>query len=195
MLNLTPRETLTDPAGRPYFLWDCDLTLADFEARLRHGDPDVRAYFLAKMMRQARPDDVFQFARLAEIRALWPRLVKYLGRSRAFWSWLLDTWNRQADDLNEILVAKLAALLGRVELRDLQDVAALLKAGGDLIAALRDAPKKDAGFSAMTLAWVLESYEPRPLARALGWSEREASDIDGFRRELIERLTRAARPE
>ena len=29
----------------------------------------------------------------------------------------------------------------------------------------------------------------------LGWSEREASDIDGFRRELIERLTRAARPE
>jgi len=42
---------------------------------------------------------VFQFARLAEIRALWPRLVKYLGRSRAFWSWLLDTWNRQADDL------------------------------------------------------------------------------------------------
>jgi hypothetical protein len=49
-------------------------------------------------MRQAKPDDVFQFVTLARIRELWPRLDKYLGRSRPFWTWLLDTWSRQAND-------------------------------------------------------------------------------------------------
>jgi hypothetical protein len=43
-------------------------------------------------MRQAKPDDVFQFATLADIRAMWPRLVRYLGRSRTFWAWLLEAW-------------------------------------------------------------------------------------------------------
>ncbi len=47
------------------------------------------------------------------------------------------------DLMHEILTAKLTALLGRTELRDLVDVKALLDAGTDLAAALRDAPKKD----------------------------------------------------
>lgn len=58
------------------------------------------------------------------------------------------------DSMHEILAAKLTALLGRTELRDLVDVEALLKAGADLPAAVRDAPTKDAGVSAVTLAWV-----------------------------------------
>ncbi|MBI3050001.1 MAG: hypothetical protein HYY76_17005 [Acidobacteria bacterium] len=83
---------MTDRSGRPYFLWDCDLDLAQFQQRLRDRDPDVRAYVLAKLMRQAKPDDVFQFVTLAEIRESWPRLVRYLGRSKPFWAWLLDVW-------------------------------------------------------------------------------------------------------
>lgn len=98
MLNPTPRETLTDSRGRPYFLWDCDLTLSEFEAHLQDPDPDVRAYFLAKLMRQAKPDDVFQFATLPAIEESWSRVTRYLGNSRAFWTWLLETWRRQADD-------------------------------------------------------------------------------------------------
>ena len=98
MLSPTAPEVLTDSRGRPYFLWDCDLTVAEFEERLHDPDPDVRAYFVAKLMRQAKPDDVFTFLDLAEVRLLWPRLVRYLGNSRPFWSWLLDTWNRQAHD-------------------------------------------------------------------------------------------------
>jgi hypothetical protein len=35
-------------------------------------------------MRQAKPDDVFTFATLGEIRALFPLLVRYLGRTREF---------------------------------------------------------------------------------------------------------------
>jgi hypothetical protein len=95
MLNPTPPEALTDAHGRPYFLWDCDLTTAQFEQRLRDPNPDVRAYFAAKLMRQAKPDDVFQFVTLEAIRELWPRLSRFLGQSRPFWNWLLDAWDRQ----------------------------------------------------------------------------------------------------
>ena len=95
---------------------------------------------------------------------------------------------------HEILVAKLTALLGRTELRDLVDVQALIEVGTDLLAALRDAPKKDAGFSAMTLAWVLHGFEVAPLARALGWSEARAAAGDAFRRELIGLLMNISRP-
>ena len=98
------------------------------------------------------------------------------------------------DSMHEILVAKLAALLGRAELRDLVDVQALVDAGTDLTAALRDAPKKDAGFSAMTLAWVLYSFDVRPLARALGWSEAQSAGVEAFRNQLIDRLTEISRP-
>jgi hypothetical protein len=83
---------LVDAKGRPYFLWDCDLSLEQFRARLTDADPDVRAYLIAKLMRQAKPDDVFSFVTLAEIRALWARVEPQLGQTRAFWSWLLDLW-------------------------------------------------------------------------------------------------------
>jgi hypothetical protein len=92
VLNITPRERMTDAQGRPYFLWDCDLTLDGFEALLRDADPEVRAYNLGRLMRQARPDDVFAFVTLREIRAAWPLAQRYLGRTRAFWSWILDRW-------------------------------------------------------------------------------------------------------
>ncbi len=75
VLNLTPPEALTDPQGRPYFLWDCDLTLTELEERLRDPDPTVQAYFVAKLMRQAKPDDVFRFVTLVKVRTLWPTLV------------------------------------------------------------------------------------------------------------------------
>jgi hypothetical protein len=99
------------------------------------------------------------------------------------------------DGKDEILINKLTALLGRVELRDLQDVQALLSGGCDLLAALREAPRKDGGFSALTLAWVLETFDAHALARSLGWIEPDAVAIDRFRRDLIDRLTRTARPD
>ena len=84
-----------DRRGRPYFLWDSDLTVDEFRDRLRDPNPDVRAYFIAKLMRQAKPDDVFTFVSLATIRDHWGGLNRHLGKQRDFWSWLLDTWERQ----------------------------------------------------------------------------------------------------
>lgn len=83
---------MVDPEGRPYFLWDVDMTLDEFVRKLRDGDADTKAYFVAKLMRQAKPDDVFTFVRRAEIEALWPRLERFLGSARPMWRWLLDRW-------------------------------------------------------------------------------------------------------
>jgi hypothetical protein len=59
MLNPTPPEHLVDADGQPYFLSDGQMTLDEFRAGLRDPDPDVRAYLTGKLMRQAKPDDVF----------------------------------------------------------------------------------------------------------------------------------------
>ena len=92
MLSPTPPERLVDEAGRPYFLWDCDMTSDEFRARLRNPDPDIRAYHLGKLMRQAKPDDALAFVSLRDIRDLWPDLERYLGTTRPFWTWLLSRW-------------------------------------------------------------------------------------------------------
>jgi hypothetical protein len=86
---------MTDRAGRPYFVWDCDLTVEQFRAGLQSPDPEIRAYLVGKLMRQAKPDDVFLFVRPFTIRELWPRLKPYLGRTREFWTWLFETWESQ----------------------------------------------------------------------------------------------------
>lgn len=92
MLAPTPPERLVDARGRPYFLWDEDITLDVFCSRLVDPDPEVRAYYLGKLMRQAKPDDVFTFATLSEISQLFPLLDRYLGHSREFGIWVLDQW-------------------------------------------------------------------------------------------------------
>lgn len=71
---------------------DEDLTLQAFRERLVDPDPEVRAYYLGKMMRQAKPDDVFSFVTLREITALFPLVLRYLGRTREFWTWVLGYW-------------------------------------------------------------------------------------------------------
>jgi len=76
----TSRPQIYPGSWRPYFLWDEDLTLDAFRGRLADPDPEVRAYYLGKLMRQAKPDDVFTFASLREIRELlWHALPQPLG--------------------------------------------------------------------------------------------------------------------
>lgn len=89
----TPAERLTDALGRPYFLWDDEMSLESFREKLRDPDPEVRAYFIGKLMRQAKPDDVFSFVTVREIETEWARIERYLGKTREFWRWLLDRWS------------------------------------------------------------------------------------------------------
>lgn len=93
MLVLNPTKNLCDQQGRPYFLWDCDMSLHEFVEGLNSSDIEIRAYLTAKIMRQAKPDDVFTFVTLQQIKTLWPLLKRYLGKKLAFWDWLLSMWN------------------------------------------------------------------------------------------------------
>lgn len=92
VLNPTPRDVMLDAQGRPYFLWDVDLTLEQFEQQLRHPERATRLYWLGKLMRQAKPDDVLTFASVDQLAKAWPEVERTLGKSRAFWHWLLRTW-------------------------------------------------------------------------------------------------------
>jgi hypothetical protein len=101
----------------------------------------------------------------------------------------------RVDTLHEILVNKLTALLGRAEPRDLWDVKVLVDLGVDLERALADAPRKDGGFSPLTLAWVLRDWQPAVLATASGWPESVARELGPFRDWLVDRLATGSRPE
>ena len=86
---------LQDPAARPYFLWDeRDATVGSFRRVLAAANEDEKARLLGKLMREARDEDVWHFTTVAEVRALMPKIDRYLGRRRAFWRYLLEAWQR-----------------------------------------------------------------------------------------------------
>lgn len=66
------------------------------------------------------------------------------------------------DTMREIAANKVAALLGRGELKDLVDLQRLAGEGVDLRQAVRDATKKDAGIDPATLLWVLGDLRIAP---------------------------------
>lgn len=94
----------------------------------------------------------------------------------------------------EILVNKLTALLSRSEIRDLSDVKRLLEQGLDLEAALDAAPSKDAGFSAMTLAWVLRHLPVAVLGLEAGLEPLRVAALETFRDSLVQRLVALSAP-
>ena len=99
------------------------------------------------------------------------------------------------DSTRAILAEKLCALLERSEIRDLVDVEALLKSGESLELAVADAPRRDSGFSALTLAWVLRNFDVKALASSANVPDVAVTDLDAFRLTLVDRLVDAAKPE
>lgn len=105
-------------------------------------------------------------------------------------AWKIEGADIRIDTPHEILVNKLCGLLSRSELRDLVDLEALLNIGGDLDRALQDAPQKDAGFSPLTLGWVLKGMPIEMLAQTLGLSDEDAKHLTEFRDILVERVVK-----
>ena len=79
-----------DPDAKPYFAWWADLTVDGFRLKLREADAEQRAYWMGVLLREANTRDVWYFVAPDEIRQAWPRLRRYLGRSRGMWAYLLD---------------------------------------------------------------------------------------------------------
>ena len=74
---------------RPYFLWWTDATVGDLRRHLASADADERAYWLGALLREANTRDVWLYITPDAIRAAWSNVVRYLGRSRAMWAYLL----------------------------------------------------------------------------------------------------------
>lgn len=89
MIGITAKEHLLDKQNRPYFLWDCDLTLQDLHRKLQDSDPRIRAYWMGKVMRQAKPEDAIAILTWDLIRQNFDDALPYLGSQRLFWTWLL----------------------------------------------------------------------------------------------------------
>ena len=83
---------LADGSAVPYFLWDEPLTLDELRRRLASDDVDERLRLMGKVMREARFDECMQLVPVAEIVANYPRLRRNLGRSLAFWDFLIAEW-------------------------------------------------------------------------------------------------------
>ncbi len=107
----------------------------------------------------------------------------------------LDGRKFLVDTAHEILVNKLNTLIQRMELRDLVDVGALLAQGGDLDRALVEAPRKDAGFSALTLAWLLRELPIAAMVRAQDLPSAEADALIELRDRLVLRVTQMTTPD
>lgn len=88
-------QDLLHPETRPYFLWWTDVTVGRLRQLLGSTDANERAYWMGALLREANTRDVWLFVTLGDVRAHWPILVRYLGRTRAMWGWLLGldaTW-------------------------------------------------------------------------------------------------------
>lgn len=92
-----PEPLPLDEQGQPYFIWDVPITVAELRQRLRHPDAGVRALWKARVMREARYQDVWRFLSLEDLLVDFERIQKHLGRTRRFWRFLIDGW--RADGL------------------------------------------------------------------------------------------------
>lgn len=77
---------------QPYFIWDIAVSLGEVRRLVAHSEPRTRALWKARVMREARYDDVWKVLALADILADWPLIQRHLGRSRRFWEFLLEGW-------------------------------------------------------------------------------------------------------
>jgi len=78
--------------ARPYFVWDQAVTVAGVRRALREGSESERLEWTARILREARFDDVWRFLEVSDVVARWPALERRLGRRRAFWRWILERW-------------------------------------------------------------------------------------------------------
>ncbi len=77
----------------PYFSWDRLLTVREIKGQLRASSGLERMRLAAWIMREAAFADVWQFLTPQEA---WSHLAEtepFLGRRRAFWKYILNTWH------------------------------------------------------------------------------------------------------
>lgn len=93
---LSPSPDVLDPEAVPYFSWDIPATNTTIWAVLADGSEPDRLYWMARILREARYDDVWAYVKLREdVLPRFDALLPLLGRRRAFWEFLIGAWRRQ----------------------------------------------------------------------------------------------------
>ena len=92
--TIPPALDLSDEDRRPYFIWDEDLSVRQLRQKLAAGDPEQWRYYAAKIMREARYEDVWRFLSLEDVSRAWDSLRPILGRRRDLWEFLFSVWKR-----------------------------------------------------------------------------------------------------
>jgi hypothetical protein len=85
---------LSQEQSRPYFLWDEDLSIEELRKRLQGDDRAERLRLLAKLLREARDIDVWNFVTPGQVADAFPSIRHRLGRRRAFWEFLIEGWRQ-----------------------------------------------------------------------------------------------------
>jgi hypothetical protein len=92
------RVSRADPPtvrGVPYFNWDAPVANRVVRQALSAGPEEDRLYWMARIMREARYDDVWAYVSLAEVLQRHEAVRPLLGRRRAFWDFLIAAWREQ----------------------------------------------------------------------------------------------------
>jgi hypothetical protein len=75
------------------FAWDRRETRESLKGKLAEARPDQWIELASWILREARLSEVWEFLRPEEIKEHWEALEPRLGRRRALWSYLLETWH------------------------------------------------------------------------------------------------------
>jgi len=87
-------ERATD---RPDFLWDEPTTRSELKQLLSGEDEEARLYYAAKILREARFEEVWEYLSPTFLSTNWDKLHSRLGRKKRFWEFFYTTW--RADGL------------------------------------------------------------------------------------------------
>ena len=66
---------MRDEDSRPYFLWDEPLTIRQLREILRSGSEQERLAYMAKILREARYEDVWEFLSVDDLVRHWEQLL------------------------------------------------------------------------------------------------------------------------
>lgn len=95
MAQVHPLLDIYDDSAVPYFMWDYKYTIAKTRELLENGSESQRIWLMAKIMRDARYDDVWKLISFHDFLKYRARLMRLLGRERRFWEFLYSRWVKQ----------------------------------------------------------------------------------------------------
>ncbi len=83
---------MSSTSQTPAFLWDREISPDRFRTVVNDPTAPEHDAWLALMLREARPDEVWNWTTPDHVAAHVAALSSRLGRREAFWVWLIEGW-------------------------------------------------------------------------------------------------------